>query len=105
MVTNQARVFRAIADPRRRQILGLLRRRGRTVGEIAAHFRCSRPAISRHLRILCAAGLVAAERHGATRLCRLKPEPLRAVRDWLGEYEMFWSESLAQLKSHLESPQ
>lgn len=105
MVTNQARVFRAIADPRRRQILGLLRRRRRTVGEIAAHFRCSRPAISRHLRVLRAAGLVAAERRGAARVCRLKPEPLRVVRDWLGDYEAFWSESLAQLKSHLENPQ
>lgn len=102
MVTESDRVFRAVADPTRRQILGLLRRRGRTVGEIAAHFRCSRPAVSRHLRVLRAAGLVATEARGAARVCRLRPAPLRRVRDWVADYEAFWADSLARLKQHLE---
>jgi len=69
MVTARNRpenaVFRAIADPTRRRILGLLRGGGRTVGEIAANFRSSRPAISKHLRLLRAAGLVTTRNHGA----------------------------------------
>jgi DNA-binding transcriptional ArsR family regulator len=61
-------VFRAIADPTRREILSLLRGRRQTVGEIAGSFRMSRPAISKHLRLLRSAGLVVTRRHGAARL-------------------------------------
>src|SRR5215831_13600856 len=91
-------VFRAIADPARRKILGLLRGRRRTVGEIAANFRTSRPAISKHLRLLRSVGLVVTRREGTARICELNAKPLRAVGDWLRDYEAFWGESLRSLK-------
>lgn len=95
-------VFKAIADPTRRSILGILRVRSRTVGEIATKFEMSRPAISKHLRILHRAGLVESEPRGASNLCSLRAEPLSAVKDWLREYEGFWQSSLASLKRHVE---
>jgi len=98
---NEA-VFRAIADPTRREILRLLRGRGRTVGEIAGNFRTSRPAISKHLRLLRSAGLVVTHAHGTARICELNARPLRAVDDWLRDYEAFWGESLRRLKTYVE---
>jgi DNA-binding transcriptional ArsR family regulator len=95
-------VFRAIADPTRREILGLLRGGRQTVGEIAGNFRMSRPAISEHLRLLRSAGLVDSRQEGTSRLCGLNAKPLLAVNDWLHDYESFWSESLQSLKKHLE---
>lgn len=94
--------FRAIADPTRREILNLLRGGARTVGEIAVNFRTSRPAISRHLRLLRTAGLVVARKQGTARVCRLNAKPLRAVSTWLREYEALWSESLHGLKNYIE---
>jgi DNA-binding transcriptional ArsR family regulator len=106
MVTIQSKqrdaVFRAIADPTRRKILNLLRERRQTVGEIAGNFRMSRPAISKHLRLLRSAGLVATRPDGAARLCGLNAKPLRAVNDWLHDYEAFWSGTLESLKQYTE---
>ena len=68
-------VFRAIADPTRREILGLLRGGRQTVGEIAGHFPTSRPAISKHLRLLRSVGLVVTGQEGATRICALNAKP------------------------------
>src|SRR5574337_285659 len=93
-------VFRAIADPTRRKILNLLRQRQQTVGEIAGNFRMSRPAISKHLRLLRSAGLVSTQRHGAARICSLNAKPLRTVNDWLRDYEAFWSETMQNLKAY-----
>jgi DNA-binding transcriptional ArsR family regulator len=95
-------VFRAIADPTRRQILGLLRTGGQSVGHIAANFRTSRPAISKHIRLLRLAGLVATQKRGAVRICRLNARPLRAVDLWLRDYHEFWNQSLANLKKYVE---
>jgi DNA-binding transcriptional ArsR family regulator len=95
-------VFRAIADPTRRDILALLRGGRHSVGELAGHFRSSRPAISRHLRLLRAAGLVVTHRQGTARICALNARPLRAVNDWLRDYEAFWNESLRALKRYVE---
>ena len=94
--------FRAIADPTRRRILGLLRLQPQTVGELAAHFDTSRPAISKHLRLLKDAGLVTTQPRGTASVCRLNARPLRAVNDWLRDYREFWSATLRELKSHLE---
>jgi DNA-binding transcriptional ArsR family regulator len=105
MVTSQdARnaVFRAIADPTRREILRHLRGRQRTVGELASKFTQSRPAISKHLRLLRSAGLVVTHERGAARLCELNAAPLQAVDAWLHDYEAFWTESLRHLKRHVE---
>lgn len=95
--------FRAIADPTRRRILSLLRGRPHTVGEIAANFRTSRPAISKHLRLLRSAGLVVTRKDGAARICSLNARPLRAVNIWLQDYEAFWGHSLRGLKNYLEA--
>ncbi|MGH9764069.1 MAG: metalloregulator ArsR/SmtB family transcription factor [Blastocatellia bacterium] len=95
-------VFRAIADPTRREILSLLRVGQRTAGDIAGNFRTSRPAISRHLRLLRSAGLVVSRRKGATRVYDLNAKPLRAVDDWLRDYEAFWGDTLRNLKNYIE---
>jgi DNA-binding transcriptional ArsR family regulator len=95
-------VFKAIADPTRREILALLRGGERTVGNIAADFRISRPAISKHLRLLRFAGLVATRKRGTARVCQLNPKPLRVVGDWLRDYAALWDESLRNLKKLIE---
>jgi DNA-binding transcriptional ArsR family regulator len=106
MVTHKHRredaVFRAIADPTRRKILGLLRNDRLTVGQIAANFRTSRPAISKHLRLLRSAGLVVSHKDGTASICGLNAEPLRTVNEWLQDYREFWSESLRNLKRYIE---
>jgi DNA-binding transcriptional ArsR family regulator len=99
---RQEAVFRAIADPTRREILGMLRGRPCSVGEIAANFRTSRPAISKHLRMLRAVGLVATTERGTARICALNAEPLRVVRDWIGDYEAYWGKTLQSLKRYVE---
>jgi len=95
-------VFRAIADPTRREILGMLRARPCSVGEIAANFRTSRPAISKHLRMLRVVGLVATTQRGTARIRALNAEPLRAVRDWISDYEAYWGKTLQSLKRYVE---
>lgn len=97
--------FRAIADPTRREILNLLRGGAQTVGEIAVNFRTSRPAISKHLRVLRSAGLVVTRKDGTTRVCRLNAKPLRAVNTWLRDYEALWGASLRGLKNYVEETQ
>ena len=99
---QQNAVFRALADPTRREIIALLRSGQKTVGEIAYSFPVSRPAISKHLRSLHSAGLVVTRKEGRTTSCRLNGRPLKAVDDWLHDYESFWSESLRSLKSYVE---
>ncbi len=100
--THRDEVFRAIADPTRRRILSLLRGGRRTVGEIAGNFRTSRPAISKHLRVLRSAGLVVTRREGTTRICDLNARPLRTVDNWLHDYEAFWSQTMRSLKQYVE---
>jgi DNA-binding transcriptional ArsR family regulator len=95
-------VFRAISDPTRREILGLLRRRRYTVGELARNFRTSRPAISKHLRLLRSVGLVVTKNEGTARICQLNAGPLRAVDNWLRDYQELWGESLRGLKRYVE---
>lgn len=95
-------VFKALADPTRREILGLLRGGRLSVGDLAANFSISRPAISKHLRLLRDAKLVRDTPIGTARLCELNPEPLRAVDAWLNAYKQFWDRSLTRLKAHVE---
>jgi DNA-binding transcriptional ArsR family regulator len=98
-------VFRAIADPTRRKILHLLRQGHQTVGQLAGNFSMSRPAISKHIRLLRSAGLVISRRQGTTSRCSLNAKPLRAVDDWLREYQVFWAGTLKSLKSYVENNQ
>ncbi len=102
MVTSHL-VFKALADPTRREILGILRNGACTVGDLAANFHTSRPAISKHLRILREAKLVKDTPQGAARMCELNPEPLKCVDAWLDDYKHFWDRSLARLKAHVEN--
>lgn len=95
-------VFRALADPTRRQILGLLRQSPLSVGELAGNFRMSRPAISKHVRSLRLAGLVVTHQRGTASICELNARPLRAVNDWLQDYRAFWKSTLRDLKQYLE---
>jgi DNA-binding transcriptional ArsR family regulator len=95
-------VFKAIADPTRREILGLLTGGRQTVGEIARNFHTSRPAISKHLRLLRGAGLVVTRKQGTASICELNGKPLRAVNDWLRDYELFWRDNLRSLKHFVE---
>jgi DNA-binding transcriptional ArsR family regulator len=89
-------VFGAISHPARRRMLELLVEADRSVNTIAGHFPMSRPAVSQHLRVLLAAGLVSEQRHGRERRYRLVPARLRAVRDWMTHYERFWENPLAE---------
>src|SRR5438874_6012968 len=95
--------FSALADPTRRAVLDLLRAGIRPAGEIARAFPVSRPAISKHLRILRRAHLVEERREGRNRLYQLNPEPLKAVDSWLEQYRSFWTASLANLKEFVET--
>jgi DNA-binding transcriptional ArsR family regulator len=95
-------VFRAIADPTRRAILDRLRAGPAPVNDLAADFEQSRPAISKHLRVLRDARLVTEQRSGRERLYQLNPAPLRAVVGWIEGYRAFWQHNLSSLKSYLE---
>ncbi len=98
--------FEALADPTRRAILDLLRGcKTRTAGELAAAFpRISRPAVSRHLRVLREAGFVIAEEAGRERRYRLNAAALaRMHRDWFARFTPLWEASLAQLKHRAEA--
>jgi DNA-binding transcriptional ArsR family regulator len=96
-------VFRAVADPTRRAILDRLRRGPAPVNELASAFSQSRPAISKHLRILREAKVVSEERAGRERFYRLEPAQLQQVADWILPFRAFWQASLGNLKSYLES--
>ena len=95
--------FQALADPTRRAVLDLLRRGSQPAGQIAEAFPVSRPAISKHLRLLRRAHLVREHREGRNRIYHLNPEPLRAVDSWIEQYRQFWSASLTNLKAFVEA--
>ncbi|MFZ0420813.1 MAG: metalloregulator ArsR/SmtB family transcription factor [Candidatus Sulfotelmatobacter sp.] len=95
--------FQALADPTRRAVLDLLRRGSQPAGEIAGAFPVSRPAISKHLRLLRRAHLVQEHREGRHRVYQLNPEPLRAVASWLDLYRAFWKMNLTNLKTFVEA--
>jgi predicted ArsR family transcriptional regulator len=81
----------------------MLRRGSQPAGQIASSFPVSRPAISKHLRLLRRAHLVREHREGRHRVYQLNPEPLRTVDSWVGQYRAFWAESLTNLKAFVES--
>lgn len=108
MVTQKtrrdSRAFSAIAHPTRRAILDELRRGERQAGELAARFPVSRPAISRHVRVLRRAGLVRERRRAQARLYALEPAALAEIDRWLAPYRLFWAARLTELKRTVESP-
>jgi DNA-binding transcriptional ArsR family regulator len=95
-------VARAIAEPRRRRILAMVRERELSAGEIAQSFDVSRPAISQHLTVLRGAGLLSERRQGTSRYYRARPEGLAGLRDFMDE---FWTDRLERLKLAAELEQ
>jgi DNA-binding transcriptional ArsR family regulator len=95
--------FSALADPTRRAVLDLLRRGSRPAGQIARAFPISRPAISKHLRLLRRASLVRERRQGRLRVYELDARPLKTIDSWLGSYRMFWQANLSSLKHFIET--
>ena len=98
-------VFGALADPTRLAIMERLLTEGeRSAGEIAAPFAISKPAISKHLRVLEAAGLIERRVDRQWRVCRVRPEAIRAVDEWMERYRAFWDVSLDRLEKLLSKP-
>ena len=97
--------FAALADPTRRAILELLSVRDMAVTELAAPFDISLPAISKHLKVLQRAGLIEQGRQAQWRPCRLTPEPLRDLADWVAQYKRHWEESFDRLDEYLKQIQ
>ena len=103
-VTHRAdQAFYALADPTRRAVLDRLRAGSQPAGQIAMAFPVSRPAISRHLRVLLEANLVQERRSGRHRVYHLNPAPLESVDRWLASYRAFWETKLTSLKAFAES--
>jgi DNA-binding transcriptional ArsR family regulator len=97
--------FSALADPTRRAILTRLALGETSVTDLASPFEMSMPAISRHLKVLEKAGLIARGREAQWRPCKLKAEPLKEAADWLDEYRRFWDESFDRLGQYLQELQ
>jgi DNA-binding transcriptional ArsR family regulator len=95
--------FEVLAEPNRRRILELLRVAERPVGELVEAIGVSQPAVSKHLRILRAAGLVEVRPEAQRRIYRVRTEPLRALEDWLQPYRKLWESRLDDLERHLDS--
>ena len=98
-------VFGALADPTRRAILARLTEGDASVAELAAPFRVSQPAISRHLKVLERAGLISRERRATARLSHLEAEPLREATEWLARYREHWDERFDRLDDLLATLQ
>lgn len=94
-------VFQAIADPTRRQIIGLLSRQSLTLNGVAGNFDISRPAISKHIKILTECGLVVIRQQGRERYCHPDLRRLKEVADWADNYRAFWNSKMDALEMFL----
>ena len=94
--------LQVLAEPRRLQILDLLRDGERPVGDLVDRLGVSQPAVSKHLRVLRDAGLVEARADAQRRLYRIRPEPLAELDDWLASYRRLWTTHLDRLEDHLD---
>jgi DNA-binding transcriptional ArsR family regulator len=104
--SDVGRVFEVLADPTRRQVVQLLSAGPRRVGEIAASAGVSGPAMSRHLRVLLDAGMIADERlpgDARVRVFRLRPDSVTALQAWLDQLQAHWDEQLQAFQRHVES--
>jgi DNA-binding transcriptional ArsR family regulator len=97
-----ASTFEVLGEPRRREILDLLRERERPVGELVEHLALTQPAVSKHLRVLRESGLVEVRHDAQRRWYRLRAEPLAEIDAWLDPYRRFWSSRLDALERHLD---
>ncbi len=95
-------IFQGIADPTRREIILLLSKDDLTINKIAENFNISRPAVSKHVKILEQCGLLQINQQGRERYCKVNPEPLKEVYRWLKHFDKFWDEKLDALKTFVE---
>jgi DNA-binding transcriptional ArsR family regulator len=96
-------MWTALADPKRRAVLELLRQQPRSVNELVDALALSQPTASKHLRVLRAAGLVRVERDAQRRIYAIEPEPFGELDAWLSPYRVLWNDSLDALGRHLEA--
>lgn len=98
-------VFQAIADPTRREILNLLAHRSLNLNDVAGNFDVSRPAISKHIKLLTECGLVTIRPQGRERYCEARLQKLSEVSDWVEQYRKFWNTKLDALETYLDQLQ
>jgi DNA-binding transcriptional ArsR family regulator len=98
-------VFQAIADPKRRAIIGLLANQKLTINAVAEHFPISRPAISKHIKILTECGLVVVHRQGREKYCEVRLDKLNEVSDWVEHYQKLWEQRFDRLDEYLDKMQ
>jgi DNA-binding transcriptional ArsR family regulator len=94
-------VFQAISDPTRREIIDLLAKQSMNLNAIAEHFDVTRPAISNHIRILNECGIIEIEQIGRERFCKIRPDRLKKVSDWVGKYEELWVNKIESFEKYL----
>jgi DNA-binding transcriptional ArsR family regulator len=98
-------VFQAIADPTRREIIHLLAHKSLNLNSVAENFDISRPAISKHIKILTECGLIQIKQQGRERFCEARLQKLNEVSDWLDQYRKFWNAKLDSLEGYLNELQ
>lgn len=98
-------VFQAIADPTRRQIIGLIAKQPLTLNTIADRFHVSRPAISKHIKILTECGLIVINQKGRERHCEARLQKLNEISDWLEQYRQIWEQKFDALENYLNTLQ
>lgn len=101
MSKNRIDCFQALSDPSRREILMLLSAEKRSINSIAENFNISRPAISKHIKILYQAGFITIEDQGRERYCMLHPEGFEEVQEWIRYFEKYWTKKLKNLETYL----
>lgn len=94
--------FQAIADTNRRELLMLLSGKKMPINALADNFNISRPAISKHIKVLCEAGFINISEEGRERYCELNPHGFDELKDWIGYFEKFWKEKLQNLETFLD---
>ena len=95
-------VFQAIADPTRREIINLIAHQTLNLNAVSDHFHISRPAISKHVKILTQCGLITIKKHGRERYCEAKLQKLDEVSEWVEQYRIFWTRKLDALEEFLD---
>ena len=98
-------VFQAIADPTRREIIDMVARQSLNLNSVAERFDVSRPAISKHIKILTECGLIELRPQGRERFCEARLDRLSEVSDWVAEYKKFWETKLDSLENYLKELQ
>jgi DNA-binding transcriptional ArsR family regulator len=101
--TMRRDVFQAIADPTRREIINLISNKALSLNSVAENFDISRPAISKHIKILTECGLISIRVEGRERYCEARLETLKEVSEWTNQYRLFWTKRLDALELHLSN--